>query len=65
MTNISNNNNVIKTILQHIQNPGIFNASGIFKTMSISNMVRHFENPGIVRTVYSGIFTYLGTLDNI
>ena len=26
MTNISNNNNVIITILQHIQNPGIFNA---------------------------------------
>ena len=29
------------------------------KPCQISKMMRHFENPGIVRTVYSGIFRHV------
>ena len=29
------------------------------KLYQVSKMMRHIENPGIVRTVYSGIFMYI------
>ena len=40
-------------MLQYLQNTDTINAS---KACQISKMMRHTENPGIIRTVYSGIF---------
>ena len=36
-----------------------------WKPCQISKMNRHFEKPGIVRTLYSGIFMHIGTFSNI
>ena len=35
------------------------------KPCQISKMMGHIENPGIARTVYSGIFRYSGTFSKI
>ena len=60
--NISyNNNNVIIAISQHIQNPGIFNV----EAYSRPKMMRHIENPGTIRTIYSGIFRDITILSHV
>ena len=47
------------TLSWHIQNPAILDAETHSKHCQISRMMRHLENFGITRTVYSGIFGYI------
>ena len=55
--NISYNNNVVITMLRHIQNPLMQETYS--KPCQISKMIRHIENLRIVRTVCSGILRYI------
>ena len=54
------NNNVIKTILYHttFRTLAYLIPDTYSKPCQIYKMMRHMEDPGVVRTVYSGIFRH-------
>ena len=63
--NIITLDTIILNILQHIQNPDIFNTWCIFKTLSNIYDNEACLDTGLIRTVYSGIFSNIQSFSDI